>query len=85
VRRRDLLGGLVHEYELAHEVVIKVSVPFRVLRAYAAHYNEARPHRGLDLKMPESRPDSLPRSALDGRVRRHDLLGGLIHEYELVA
>jgi transposase InsO family protein len=57
----------------------------RVLRAYAAHYNEARPHRGLDLKMPESRPDSPPRSALDGRVRRHDLLGGLIHEYELVA
>ncbi len=57
----------------------------RVLRTYAAHYNEARPHRGLDLKMPESRPDSLPRSALDGRVRRHDLLGGLIHEYELVA
>ena len=35
----------------------------RVLRAYAAHYNEARPHRGLDLKTPEPQPDSLPRSA----------------------
>ena len=57
----------------------------RVLRAYAAHYNEARPHRGLDLKTPESRPDSLPRSVPDRRVRRHDLLGGLIHEYELAA
>jgi putative transposase len=57
----------------------------RVIRTYAAHYNEARPHRGLDLKTPESRPDSLPRSAPDRRVRRHDLAGGLIHEYELAA
>jgi len=57
----------------------------RVLRTYAAHYNEARPHRGLYLKTPESRPDSLPRSESDRRVRRRDLLGGLIHEYELAA
>jgi transposase InsO family protein len=57
----------------------------RVLRTYTTHYNEARPHRGLDLKTPEPQPDSLPRPALGGRVRRHDLLGGLIHEYELAA
>jgi transposase InsO family protein len=56
----------------------------RVLRTYTAHYNEARPHRGLDLKTPEPQADSLPRPALQ-RVRRHDLLGGLIHEYELAA
>jgi len=57
----------------------------QVLRAYAAHYNERRPHRGLDLKTPEPLQDPLPRPVLDGRVRRHDLLGGLIHEYELGA
>jgi putative transposase len=58
----------------------------RVLWTYTAHYNEARPHRGLDLKTPEPRPDSLPRPALGDRVRMHDLFGGLIHhEYELVA
>jgi transposase InsO family protein len=57
----------------------------RVLRTYTTHYNEARPHRGLDLKTPEPRQDPLPRPALGQRVRRHDLLGGLIHEYELVA
>ena len=56
----------------------------RVLRTYTAHYNEARPHRGLDLKTPEPRPD-LPRHTGGARVRRHDLLGGLIHEYELAA
>jgi hypothetical protein len=57
----------------------------RVLRAYAAHYNRARPHRGLDLKTPEPRPDPLPRPADRTRVRRQDVLGGLIHEYELAA
>ena len=57
----------------------------RVLRIYTAHYNEARPHRGLDLNTPESRPDSIPCPALGERVRRLDLFGGLIHEYEVAA
>jgi hypothetical protein len=48
----------------------------RVLRTYTAHYNKARPHRGLDLKTPEPQLDWLPRPALGRRVRRHDLLGG---------
>jgi putative transposase len=47
----------------------------RVLRAYAAHYNEARPHRGLDLRTPEPRPDPLPPPADGARVRRHRVLG----------
>ena len=38
----------------------------RVLRTYAAHYNEARPHRGLDLKTPEPQLDSCPRRSLVG-------------------
>jgi len=57
----------------------------RLLRIYTDHYNEARPHRGLDLKTPQPRQDPLPRPGLGQRVRRHDLLGGLIHEYELAA
>jgi transposase InsO family protein len=57
----------------------------RLLRAYTAHYNEARPHRGLDLMTPEPRPDPLRRQTDGARVRRHDVLGGLIHEYDLAA
>ncbi len=57
----------------------------RVLRTHTARYNKARPHRGLDLRTPEPHLDSLPRPALGRRVRRHDLLGGLIHEYGLAA
>jgi transposase InsO family protein len=59
-----------------------------VLRVYVHHYNRRRPHRALDLRPPDGstrspvRADSR-RQAL--RVRRRDLLGGLIHEYEPAA
>jgi hypothetical protein len=56
----------------------------RVLRAYAAHYNAARPHRGLDLRTPDLRPAPTPWSP-GARVHRRDVMGGLIHEYELAA
>ncbi len=57
----------------------------RVLRIYTEHYNEARPHRGLELETlggagpTEIRPSGPP------SVHRRDLLGGLIHEYEVAA
>lgn len=54
----------------------------RILRTYVEHYNRGRPHRGLELQTPEPRepPDRL--SAQPILVRRRDVLGGLIHEYE---
>jgi transposase InsO family protein len=60
----------------------------RVLRTYEVHYNHARPHRGLELRTPQPRPESLPCSpecSPEPRVRRREVLGGLIHEYELAA
>jgi putative transposase len=51
-----------------------------VLRVYGRHYNEHRPHRALHLLPPNGR-DPTP-LAPPGRLRRRDLLGGLIHEYE---
>jgi len=57
----------------------------RVLREYVAHYNAKRPHRGIDLQAPDwqQKPPALVPSMV--RVRRSDVLGGLIHEYELAA
>ena len=60
----------------------------RVLRVYVRHYNEQRPHRVLDLQAPDPRPMPSTRNRPAGlatAIRRQDLLGGLIHEYEAAA
>jgi transposase InsO family protein len=58
----------------------------QVLRAYVQHYNQHRPHQALSLQAPDS-PAGLTVAAQDlpDRVRRHDLLGGLVHEYRRAA
>jgi transposase len=53
-----------------------------VIRSYVRHYNTARPHRGLKLSMPIARP---AHDATGGTLRRNDVLGGIIHEYEWAA
>jgi putative transposase len=55
----------------------------KVLAAYAAHYNQYRPHRSLQLRPP--RPQSpVPKPVYD-RIRRRPVLGGLVNEYEPAA
>ena len=56
----------------------------RVLRTYVKHYNQKRPHRGLQLLAPESAAP-VPEVGAVPHIRRRDLLGGLIHEYECAA
>jgi len=56
----------------------------RVLREYVDHHNTHRPHRALGQRPPILKP--MPHTpAAEGRVRRRDRLGGLLHEYELAA
>lgn len=55
-----------------------------VLRAYRVHHNRHRPHRSLALHPPHAvRPAAIDRPTANVRVCRRDLLGGLIHQYEL--
>ena len=61
-----------------------------ILATYTAHYNEHRPHRVLEQqpplnKLPASDAHLLADVVDLERVRRRDLLGGLIHEYRLAA
>jgi putative transposase len=56
----------------------------RILRIYVRHYNRRRPHRGLELEVPErlapvEEADRVP------DIERRDLLGGLVHEYRRAA
>lgn len=59
-----------------------------VRRVHVRHYNRQRSHRALDLHPPDSSArlsigaQSTPQAL---HVNRRDLLGGLIHEYELAA
>lgn len=50
----------------------------RVLSVWLDHYNQARPHRGLDLQTPIARSDPVVSS---GPVRCDERLGGLLREY----
>jgi transposase InsO family protein len=73
--RRELLDRLL---------IINQGHAAAALREFERHYNDHRPHRTLGQAAP-LRP--LPRqtpTAID-TVRRHDRLGGLIHEYQHVA
>jgi hypothetical protein len=58
-----------------------------VLAEYVEHYNSHRPHRSLNQRSP-SALDSTPEHTRDpdlAGLRRTDRLGGLIHEYRMVA
>ena len=65
---------------LDHILVIGRRRLQRVLGAYTEHFNQARPHRGLDLQPPD--PGRVVEAIAGTKVRRRDVLGGLIHEYE---
>jgi putative transposase len=59
----------------------------RVLTEYLRHYNTARPHRGLGQLAPaqaDTRPPE-PINLAEYRIRRKQVLGGLIHEYQIAA
>jgi transposase InsO family protein len=56
----------------------------RVLDEYVRHYNDERPHRGLELRPPRSDGTGSASPsvvAVTAGVRRRDRLGGLVHEY----
>jgi hypothetical protein len=50
----------------------------RVLHDYVGHFNQQRPHRGIELEVPKGETMPAPPSP---HVHRHDVLGDLIHEY----
>jgi putative transposase len=56
-----------------------------VLHKHEVHHNSHRPHRSLQQVAP-LKPLPAPVADLDAfRVRRHDRIGGVIHEYTLTA
>ncbi len=66
---------------LDHLLIISRRHLERVLTEYTRHYNKARPHRSLNLDAPVS----FGEPSRTGAVRRTDVLGGIVHEYERAA
>jgi putative transposase len=58
-----------------------------IMAEYIKHYNTGRSHQGhgLDLRAPDDAPNVIPFPAAPDRIRRRQLLGGLINEYQPAA
>ena len=78
------IGGCRREL-LDHTLIWNQRHLLQVLREYETHHNEHRPHRSLQQAAPLKQLPA-PVHDLDAiRVRRHDRIGGVIHEYRLSA
>jgi putative transposase len=78
--------GAVRGECLDHLLIVGPRHLARVLDAYVEHYNTHRPHRSLGLRPPERRSvHAEPALQTLGHVSRREVLGGVIHEYHLVA
>ena len=83
--------GAVRRELLDRILIINQRHAAAVLHEFEHHYNGHRPHRTLGQAAP-SRPLPLPhdhspvaQQSRSTRSKRHDRLGGLVHEYQQVA
>jgi transposase InsO family protein len=81
----ERLVGTLRRECLDHVIVINERHLRRVLREFAVHYNESRPHRTLELEPPGGQQGGRHPPHPHRRVRRRSVLGGLTHEYMLDA
>ena len=78
--------GTVRRECLDHLLITGRRQLLHVLHSYLEHYNRHRPHRSLGLSAPErSERKREAEPVVSGQLRRRDVLGGLIHEYERAA
>src|SRR5512132_2920908 len=76
--------GSIRRELLDRTLIINQRQAAAALRAFERHYNDHRPHRTLGQAAPLRRLPRRTPTVVDN-VRRHDRLGGLIHEYQHVA
>jgi len=81
-----LIGTL--RRELLDRILIINQAHLRsVLAEYALHYNGARPHQGINQRVPDDDPDQFA-IVIDldtACVRRRPVLGGITSEYQVAA
>jgi putative transposase len=82
--RAERFVGAIRRELLDRILIVNRRHAAAVLQQYARHYNDHRPHRALGQAAP-TRPLPHHTTTEIRRIRRGDLLGGLIHEYRQVA
>jgi transposase InsO family protein len=70
---------------LDHFLIFREKQLYRLLMAYVAYFNQARPHQGLGQRIPEPLLLSAPLSLQPNQVIAVQVLGGLHHNYQRAA
>ena len=77
--------GSVRRECLDHVLILGEGHLRRMLREYVAYFNRARPHQGLQQRVPDALEACVPRPRTGDRVRAIPMPGGLHHAYERAA
>ena len=77
--------GSVRRECLDHILILHELHLHRVLRAYVAYFNRARPHQGNQQHVPQREDTCLPSDQPGTRIISVPILGGLHHNYRRVA
>jgi transposase InsO family protein len=76
--------GSVRRECLDHIMVLGEQHLYRVIREYVGYFNRARPHQGIEQKVPEASP-GVPAKQGKGKIIAFPVLNGLHHDYQLAA
>jgi transposase InsO family protein len=73
------LGSLRREC-LDHVLILSERHVHRVVKEYKEYFNYARPHQGIEQRIP-CRPERLEAAPVNGKLASRPVLGGLHHDY----
>jgi putative transposase len=77
--------GSVRRECLNHFFILQEKQLQRLLKAYVVYFNQARPHQGLEQRIPNSSVPLAPLPNQPNQVIALPVLGGLHHDYHRVA
>jgi putative transposase len=77
--------GSVRRECLDHMLVLGEAHLRRILQEYMGYFNAARPHQGLQQRVPDQAPGAVSPPQVGGTVHAVPVLGGLHHTYRRVA
>jgi len=77
--------GSVRRECLDHLLIVQEKQLQRVLKAYVAYFNQARPHQGIGQQIPDSAGSSRDTTPKGSKVVAVPILAGLHHDYRKAA